>query len=121
MFHKNQKGFTLVAAVFLVVFLAILGVVIAVYTITAAEETGNEFLSTQAFYYGESALYCALTDITDDNSLDVNSYTYTSPQGLASITATKSGTVWILECTATAGDPTSDKFARRTIRVLFDH
>jgi len=120
MFRNRQRGMSLIAAIFIVVILAILAVVITAYTLSAAEEAGNEYLSTQALYYAETGIYNALTDITDDNNLDVTAYTFANPVGAATITASKAGTVWILECTATCGDPSSQKYGRRTVRVLFD-
>lgn len=120
MFRKSERGGSLIAAVFLVLILAMMGVIVTVYTISSAEEAGNEYLSVQAFYYAETGIYAALTDITDNNTLNVTSYTFNNPEGVATITANKAGTVWILECTATAGDPSTQKFGKRTIRVLFE-
>ncbi len=118
--HNNERGISLVAAIFIVVFLAIMGVILTTYTISSAEEAGNEYLSTQALYNADTGLYNALTDITDDGTLDVTSYSFSNPAGTATITVVSHvGSVWVLDCTATCGDTTGEKYGRRTIRVVF--
>ncbi|NOZ12489.1 MAG: hypothetical protein GXO69_02430 [Acidobacteria bacterium] len=120
MFRNNQRGVSLIAAIFIVIFLAMMGVILTVYTISSAEEAGNEYLSTQALFYADTGIYNALTDITDDGTLDVTSYTFSDPAGTATITvASHSGAIWVLDCTATCGDTTGGKYGRRTIRVTF--
>ncbi|RLE18112.1 MAG: hypothetical protein DRJ08_06660 [Acidobacteria bacterium] len=120
MCHKKERGVSLIAAIFVVIFLAFMGIILTTYTISAAEEAGNEYLSTQALFYADTGIYNALTDITDDGNLDVSSYTFSNPTGTATITvASHTGSIWVLDCTATCGDTASEKYGRRTIRVTF--
>ncbi len=120
MFRNNQRGVSLIAAIFVVIFLAMMGVILTIYTISSAEEAGNEYLSTQALFYADTGIYNALTDITDDGNLDVTSYTFSDPAGTATITvASHTGTIWVLDCTGICGDISGGKYGRRSIRVTF--
>lgn len=119
MFHKSEKGFSIIAAVFIVVILSILGIIVVTYTITSAEETGNEFLSTQAFYNAETGIYSALLEIENGLNPNGKSYSFTTPTGKAVISAVDNGSVWVIESTGYAGIETSDKYGKRTIRVLY--
>ena len=120
MCRKQERGVSLIAAIFIVIFLALMGVVLTIYTISSAEEAGNEYLSTQALFYADTGIYNALTDITDDGNLDATSYTFSNPTGTATITvASHIGPIWVLDCTATCGDTSSEKYGRRTLRVIF--
>lgn len=120
MCHKNERGVSLIAAIFIVIFLAFMGIILTTYTVSSAEEAGNEYLSTQALYYADTGIFNALTDITDDNVLDTTSYTFSNPTGTATIAvASHIGAIWVIDCTATCGDTASEKYGRRTIRVIF--
>lgn len=119
MFHKNEKGFSIVAAVFIVAILSILGIIVISYTMTSAEESGNEYLSTQAFYNAESGIYCALLELENGINPNGKTYTFTNPVGKGVVSVSDSGTVWVVECTGYAGDETSVKYGKRTIRVMY--
>ncbi len=120
MCHKQERGVSLIAAIFIVIFLAFMGIILITYTISSAEEAGNEYLSTQALFYADTGIYNALTDITDDGNLDVASYTFSNPTGTATITvASHVGAIWVIDCTATCGNTANEKYGRRSVRVTF--
>jgi len=120
MCHKHERGVSLIAAIFIVIFLAFMGIILTTYTISSAEEAGNEYLSTQALYYADTGVYNALTDITDDGNLDATSYTFANPTGTATIAvASHIGAIWVIDCTATCGDTATEKYGRCTVRVIF--
>lgn len=120
MCHKQERGVSLIAAIFIVIFLAFMGIILITYTISSAEEAGNEYLSTQALFYADTGIYNALTDITDDGNLNVTSYTFSNPTGTATITVTSHvGAIWVIDCTATCGNTANEKYGRRSVRVTF--
>jgi len=119
MFHKSEKGISIVAAVFIVVILSILGIIIITYTITAAEETGNEYLSTQAFYNAETGIYSALLEIESGLNPNGKTFSFSSPNGSAVISAVDTGDLWVVESTGYSGNISENKFGKRTIRVLY--
>jgi Tfp pilus assembly protein PilX len=119
MFPKSEKGISIVAAVFIVVVLSILGIVVITYSITAAEETGNEYLSTQAFYNAETGIYAALIEIENGSNPNGKTYSFSSPNGRAVVSAVDNGDVWVVECTGYCGNESANKFGKRTIRVLY--
>lgn len=117
--YRNQKGVSVITALFVITVIAIIGTVMAIEAITQAEETGNEYLSTQALYYAESGAYFAMMDIYQNNSLTVS--TYNMPNGQINITVNQNGNLWIIESEGICGDTTTDKFARRKLRVIYRH
>lgn len=120
MCHKQERGVSLIAAIFIVIFLAFMGIILITYTVSSAEEAGNEYLSTQALFYADTGIYNALTDITDDSVLNVTSYSFSNPTGTAIITvASHVGAIWVIDCTATCGNIANEKYGRRTVRVTF--
>ncbi len=50
----NNKGFGLIAAVFVVVILAMFGLLIARYTLTSSTSSGEDYVWSQALYSAES-------------------------------------------------------------------
>ncbi len=117
--YRNQKGVSVITALFVITVIAIIGTVMAIEAITQAEETGNEYLSTQALYYAESGAYFAMMDIYQNNALTES--TYNMPNGQINITVNQSGNLWIIESEGICGDPASDKFAKRKLRVIYRH
>lgn len=116
---RNEKGLSVITAIFIITVIAIIGTILAVQTITQSEETGNEYLSTQALYYAESGAYCAMMDIYANNSLTTSSYDFGN--GTANITATQNGNLWIIESEGVCGDTSTEKYARRKLRVIYRH
>ncbi len=116
---RNQKGVSVITAIFIITIIAIVGTVLAIQAITQAEETGNEYLSTQALYYAESGAYCAMIDIYTNNTLTQSNYDFGN--GSATITVSQNGNLWIITSEGTCGDTTSEKFAKRTLRVIYRH
>ena len=69
MFHKqknnimgNAKGFGLLAAIFVIVVVAMFGMLIVRYTITGAVSSVDDYLWAQALYSAESAAQLTILD-----------------------------------------------------------
>ncbi len=116
---RNNRGVSVITAIFIITVIAIVGTVLAVQAITQAEETGNEYLSTQALYYAETGAYCAMMDIYSNNALTQSSYDFGN--GTATITATQQGNLWIIESEGICGNTSTEKYARRKLRVIYRH
>ncbi len=116
---RNERGVSVITAIFIITVIAIVGTILAVQAITQAEETGNEYLSTQALYYAEAGAYCTMMDIYTNNSLTVSSYDFGN--GTANITVTQNGNFWIIESEGICGDTSTEKYARRKLRVIYRH
>ncbi len=118
MFRK-ERGVSVITAIFIITIIAIIGVILAVRAITQAEETGNEYLSTQALYYAESGAYCAMMDIYANNSLTQSNYDFGN--GRATITVSQNGNLWIITSEGTCGNTATSKYAKRKLRVIYRH
>jgi hypothetical protein len=92
-FIKNKNGFTLIAAVFILVILAFMGVVLVTLFTTSSSTSINDLLSAQALYVAEGGVefhqktlaknldwYRSVTDplSTDTRSLGLGSFTVTT-------------------------------------------
>ena len=91
---KSQKGASILAAIFLITALAVLGALMTKLTIMSSQETINEFYSAQALYAAESGTdwaayhilnndtctagypYTAVVPVSTDSSVDVNIICY---------------------------------------------
>ncbi|BBB32863.1 MSHA biogenesis protein MshP [Thermotomaculum hydrothermale] len=116
---RSQKGISVVTAIFIITVIAIVGTILAVQVITQSEETGNEYLSTQALYYAESGAYSAMIDIYTNNSLTQSTYDFGN--GRANLTVSQNGNLWIIESEGICGDTSTEKYARRKLRVIYRH
>jgi heme/copper-type cytochrome/quinol oxidase subunit 3 len=62
---KNQEGIGLIAAIFLIVVVAMFGVLIARYTMISSQASAEDYLWSQALYSAESAAQLRILEDDD--------------------------------------------------------
>lgn len=78
---SQQRGASLIAAVFLITGLAVMGAIMTKVMTTSSKETINEWYSAQALYAAESGIDWAAYHITNNNTCPAG-YTYSAPQAI---------------------------------------
>lgn len=89
-FASKQGGVSLIAAVFLITGLAVMGAIMTKVMTISSKETISEWYSAQALYAAESGIDWAAFQITNNDTCPLN-YPYSSPQ-IIEITA---GMAWV--------------------------
>lgn len=120
---RRQRGATLIAAIFLITALAVLGAAMTRMMVVASTDTIDEWRSAQAFYAAESGVDWALWDLlrnggsgtSADESVTEGSWTDTA------VTATDVGgkTLYTITSTGKAGGTAADPIAERRLNVTF--
>ncbi|MCW8825004.1 MAG: hypothetical protein OQK78_01130 [Gammaproteobacteria bacterium] len=87
---SKQRGASLIAAVFLITGLAVMGAILTKVMTTTSRETISEWYSAQALYAAESGVDWAAYHITNNNSCPAG-YPYSSPQ----VIEVAPGSAWV--------------------------
>lgn len=78
MFHKNNKGFSLIFAIFLLIVFAIIGTAILTMLTTSYQSSSEDLISTQAFFLAESGAEIRIFQLISDNDSSENKNYYFS-------------------------------------------
>ena len=91
MFHNNEKGMGLVAAIFIIVVLAVFGVLIARFTTTTSVTSVEDYLWAQALYSAEAAAQLRILNHDGGGNWGAFSYPVINNFTITSVTDNFSG------------------------------
>ena len=122
MIRNNNRGASLIAAVFLILVLSFLGWVMVSMSTLASRESVNELYSARAYYDACSAAEVRIVQL-DQGKTDFK-LVYQFERGEATVRAKKprplvAPNYWILTTTATVGKDGSADYAKRRLLVKF--
>jgi len=118
MIRDNNRGASLIAAVFLILVLSFLGWVMLSMSTLASRESVNELYSARAYYDACSAVDVRIIQL-DRGKIDAKLF-YQFEQGSVMVDARQEATdYWQLITTATNGSDGSADYAKRRLIVKF--
>jgi len=120
---NHQSGASLIAAIFLMTGLAVLGAAMTRMMVISSNETINEWRSAQAFYAAESGVEWAIWDLTKNSGdgLATNRVITTDSWCDTSVTATTVGgqTLYRIIATGKSGGGATNPVAERRLTITF--
>ena len=120
MIRNNNRGASLIAAVFLILVLSFLGWVMVSMSTLASRESVNELYSARAYYDACSAAEVAIVLIDQGDITAAGQTYYQFEQGTAEVDAQLEAIdYWKLTVTATNGSDGSADYAKRRLLVKF--
>jgi len=116
MTRYNNRGASLIAAIFLILVLSFLGWVMLSMSTLASRESVNELYSARAYYDACSAAEVKIVQIDQGDATDA---VYRFEQGQATVDVEQKSDYYTLTATATNGSNGTADYSKRSMMVKF--